>query len=165
MLFTTSLSDHCREYFSFASILARQLKAKLFIVHVIKELQESYEGIAAALFGESRWRGLLIDQTARNGIAGIERISENDVIITTMRELLREASPGKSKDGLYENTFVVDSGNVADTILEQAHSNHCDLIIMGMSKGYLSGVSSSSHIKSVIKNSQIPVIVVPPFNI
>lgn len=50
---------------------------------------------------------------------------------------------------------------MVEVILEQAAEKECDLIVMGASEGLLSSSSVGSNIKSVLKNSKIPVLVVP----
>jgi nucleotide-binding universal stress UspA family protein len=48
-----------------------------------------------------------------------------------------------------------------ETILKQAGESNCDLIVMGGGEGVLAGVSVGKTIKTVLKKSKIPVLVVP----
>ena len=45
--------------------------------------------------------------------------------------------------------------------VDQAREHRCDLIVMGASEGLLSGSSVGNNIKSVLKKSKVPVLVVP----
>ena len=57
--------------------------------------------------------------------------------------------------------IVVKEGDTIEAILKQATESQCDLIVMGASEGLLSGISVGKNIKSVLKKSKVPVLVVP----
>lgn len=162
ILFATSLSDYSRQYFAFTSTLAGQLKAKTIVLHVIEELQESYEGIAVAFFGEQRWREFKYEHLRNSEAVEVDEVTEEEIVEATIQELFREALDDGGGLAQFDHRLIIQQGKVADRILAQAQKHQCDLIIMGMSKGYLSGISTSPHIKTVIKKTQIPVIVIPP---
>jgi nucleotide-binding universal stress UspA family protein len=48
-----------------------------------------------------------------------------------------------------------------NTIVQQAEINRCDMIAMGASKGLISGKYVGHHIKSVMKKTDVPVLVIP----
>jgi nucleotide-binding universal stress UspA family protein len=60
-----------------------------------------------------------------------------------------------------QSEVVVKEGDVVDVILQQASENNCDLIVLGASEGLLTSSSVGGNIKSVLKKSKVPVLVVP----
>ena len=61
----------------------------------------------------------------------------------------------------FTESLLVKEGDVVEAIIGQAAEYKCDLIIMGANEGLLSSSSVGSTIKSVLKKSKIPVMVVP----
>jgi nucleotide-binding universal stress UspA family protein len=161
ILFTSNLSATSRVTFSHAAVLATQLNAKIVLLHVIEKLPENYESRMMGLFGFSKWNEVLLQhkEEARHALVG--KVSHKQMIRSALSEFCRESGIGKDQCKLPQSDILVTEGEVADEILRQATEHSCDLIIMGANKGLLSGMSVGHNIKSVLKKSEIPTLVVP----
>lgn len=161
ILFTSNLSATSRVTFSHAAILATQLKAKIVLLHVIEKLPENYESRLMGLFGSAKWHEVLLQhkEEARHALVG--KVSHKQMIRSALSQFCREADIDNDQCALPGNEIVVTEGEVVDEILRQATEHSCDLIIMGAGKGLLSGTSVGHNIKSVLKKSKIPTLVVP----
>ena len=99
-------------------------------------------------------------QEARDILVG--KISSKKIIRSAMKQLCRIA---KVQDDLCVNIsaeIIIEKGELVETILEQTRLHRCDLIAVGASKGLISGKYVGHQIKSVIKNADGPVLVIPP---
>jgi nucleotide-binding universal stress UspA family protein len=161
ILFTSNLSETSRIAFSHAALLASQLNAKIVLLHVIEKMPDSYESRMMGLFGENKWRDILDRHKAEAQHALIGKISSRQMIRTALSEFCRESAIGEDQCGVTPHEIVVKEGDVVEDILQQATEHGCDLIIMGASKGLLSGTAVGHNIKSVLKRSKIPTLVVP----
>jgi nucleotide-binding universal stress UspA family protein len=113
------------------------------------------------LFGEHKWHEILGQHKAEAQHALIGKISSRQMIRTALSEFCRESGIGEEQCGVIQNEIVVKEGDVVDDILQQAAEHECDLIIMGASKGLLSGTAVGHNIKSVLKRSKVPTLVIP----
>ena len=161
ILFTSNLSESSRVAFNHAGLLATQLNAKIILLHVIEKIPESYESRIVGLFGEDRWTEILDRHKEEVQHALIGKISTRQMAHTALSEFCREAGIGKDQCGGNQNEIIIKEGDVIETILQQAAEHDCDLIVMGASKGLLSGTSVGHCIKSVLKKANIPTLVVP----
>lgn len=164
ILFATNFSDASRAAFNHAAVLATQLKAKIVLLHVIEKLPESYESRINTLFGKERWEQIIQQhfQEARNILIG--KISSRQLIHTALEQFCREAGIDENQCGNLSTEVVIEQGDVANLIIQQAAEHQCDLIAMGASKGLISRTSLGSHIKSVMKKTTVPVLVIPPMS-
>jgi nucleotide-binding universal stress UspA family protein len=163
ILFASNLSETSRIAFSHAAVLAAQLNAKLILLHVLEKLPDSYEYRLKSLFGESRWNEILLGHKEEAQHALIGKISERQMARTALSQFCRDADTlsAEGQDSAAQDQFIVIEGDIIATILQQAEEHHCDLIIMGASKGLLSGTSVGHNIKSVLKKAKIPTLVIP----
>ena len=161
ILFTSNLSETSRIAFSHAAVLAGQLNAKIVLLHVIEIIPGSYESRLVGLFGERKWHELLGQHKAEAQHALIGKISSRQMIRTALSEFCRESGISDDQCGLPQNEIVVKDGDVVEEILQQATEHDCDLIVMGASKGLLSGTAVGHNIKSVLKRSKVPTLVIP----
>ena len=161
ILFTSNLSETSRVAFGHAALLASQLNAKIVLLHVIEKITDSYESRMVGLFGEHKWHEILGQHKAEAQHALIGKISSRQMIRTALSEFCRESGIGEEQCGVIQNEIVVKEGDVVDDILQQAAEHECDLIIMGASKGLLSGTAVGHNIKSVLKRSKVPTLVIP----
>lgn len=161
ILFTSNLSATSRVAFSHTAVLATQLNAKIVLLHVAEKLPENYESRMMGLFGSSKWNKVLLQhkEEARHALVG--KVTHKQMIRTALSEFCRESGIGTDQCTLPQSEIVVTEGDVVDEILSQGAEHSCDLIIMGASKGLLSGSSVGHNIKSVLKKSKIPTLVVP----
>ncbi len=161
ILFTSNLSESSRVAFNHAGLLASQLNAKIILLHVVEKIPESYETRIVGLFGEDKWAEILARHKEEVQHALIGKISSRQMVHTALSEFCREAGIDKDQCGGNQNEIIIKEGDVIETILQQAAEHGCDLIVMGASKGLLSGTSVGHHIKSILKKAKVPTLVVP----
>ncbi|GAB6190631.1 universal stress protein [Desulfocastanea catecholica] len=160
ILFTSNLSAASRAAFKQAVMLATQFDAKLVLLHVMEGPSSSYEGYMASVFGQDKWQQILKNNREEAKHALIGKVTPRQIVRTALSEFYKD----KKEDENYaipNYEIVVKDGDVIEVILQQAAECQCDLIVMGASEGLLSGISVGHHIKSVLKKSKVPVLVVP----
>jgi nucleotide-binding universal stress UspA family protein len=162
ILFASNLSENSRMAFTHAARIARIFGSKIVLLHVIDEMPRQLQYRISNIFGENRWNEMLKEHTknARRSLTG--KISSKQLIRVALSGFAEEQGISGTGDGTAQHEVVIKDGDVAGTILEQSELNRCDLIVLGASKGLLSGTAVGNTIKSVLKGAQVPVMVVPP---
>lgn len=161
ILFTSNLSTAGRVAFKHAALLANQFGSKLILLHVMERLPGNYEGHMIGLFGQEKWVQILKNNRAEAKHALVGKVSPKQMVRTALSQLSLENETGEEGAVVPQNEIVVVEGDVVEVILKQAIEHKCDLIVMGASEGLLSGSSVGNNIKSVLKKSKVPVLVVP----
>lgn len=161
ILFTSNLSTAGRVAFKQAILLANQFGAKLVLLHVMERLSGNYESNMIGLFGLERWHQVLKNNKEEAKHALVGKVSPKQMVRTALSQFCKENETGEEGYVIPPSEIVVQEGDVVEVILEQAAKHKCDLIIMGASEGLLSSSSVGNNIKSVLKKSKIPVLVVP----
>lgn len=161
ILFTSNLSTASRVAFKHALVLANQFGAKLILLHVMERSPSNYESYMIGLFGQDKFQQILKDNKEEAKHALVGKVSPKQMARTALSEFCKENEPEEQNYVAPASKVIVKEGDVVDVILEQASENNCDLIIMGASEGLLSRTSVGSNIKSVLKKSKVPVLVVP----
>ena len=162
ILFTSNLSKASRVAFKQAAMLANQSGAKLILLHVMEgQPSGSYEGYISSLFGQDNWQKILKNnrEEARHALVG--KVTPKQMVRTALSEFCKENQKEDENEVIPSYEIVVKDGEVVKVILDQAVESKCDLIVMGAGEGLLSGISVGKNIKSVLKKSKIPVLVVP----
>ena len=163
ILYATDLSEAAVHAFAYAANLANTYGAGITILHVIAEIQG--EEFILNMIDTDTWNEI----KKRHYSEAREILKGNKRDHVAIKEVLQAFSEGVKADA--ENqTFVTDeilieSGTPAETIVQTAHKQHCDLIVMGThGHGIIADVLMGSTAKWVIKHSPIPVLVVrlPP---
>jgi nucleotide-binding universal stress UspA family protein len=159
ILFTSNLSAASRIAFQHAALLAKQFRAKLILLHVMERLPGNYEGYMVGLFGQDKFQEVLKrhKDEARHALVG--KVSPGQMAKTALSELYFELAA--SETGSDAPEIVVKNGEVVEVILQVAEERSCDLIIMGAGEGLLSSSAIGRPIKSILKQSKIPVLIVP----
>ena len=161
ILFTSNLSTTSRVAFKQAAMQAIKFDAKLILLHVMEGPSGNYEGYVSSLFGQDNWQKILKNNKEEAKHALVGKVTPKQMVRTVLSEFCKE---NKKEDENYEipnYEIVVTEGDVVEVILKQATEFKCDLIVMGASEGLLSGISVGKNIKSVLKKSKVPVLVVP----
>jgi nucleotide-binding universal stress UspA family protein len=161
ILFTSNLSETSRIAFSHVALLATQLNAKIVLLHVIEKLPESYQSRIMGLFGDEKWSEIVSRHKEEAQHALIGKISSRQMVKTALSEFCKESGIGGDQCGVTQNEIVVLDGDVVETILQQAAKHACDLIVMGASIGLLNGTAVGHNIKTVLKRSKIPTLIIP----
>jgi nucleotide-binding universal stress UspA family protein len=161
ILFTSNLSTAGRVAFKQAILLANQFGAKLVLLHVMERLSGNYESYMVGLFGQDKWQQVLKNNKEEAKHALVGKVSPKQMARTALSEFCKENQIEEKGYVIPPSQIVVKEGDVVEVILEQAAEHKCDLIIMGASEGLLSSSSVGNNIKSVLKKSKVPVLVVP----
>jgi nucleotide-binding universal stress UspA family protein len=161
ILFTSNLSKASRVAFKQAAMLTHQFGTKLILLHVMESSVGSYEGYVSNLFGQEQWHKILKNHKEEAKHALVGKVTPKQMVRTVLSEFCNEKKKEDENKEILNYEIVVTDGDVVEKILEQASEFKCDLIVMGASEGLLSGISVGKNIKSVLKKSKIPVLVVP----
>lgn len=161
ILFTSNLSTASRVAFKHALMLANQFGAKLILLHVMERTPSNYESYMIGLFGQDKLHQILKDNKDEAKHALVGKVSPKQMARTALNEFCKENEQEEEKYVTPASRVIVKEGDVVEVILEQAAENKCDLIILGASEGLLSSSSVGGNIKSVLKKSKVPVLVVP----
>ncbi|KJS30807.1 MAG: hypothetical protein VR64_14245 [Desulfatitalea sp. BRH_c12] len=162
ILFTSNLSENSRYTFTHAARLAKCFGSKIVLLYVIDATTGQLHYRISGLFGENRWREMLKDhmKAAKRALTG--KVSSKQLIQVALDAFCNDEGISGAEVGVAGHEVIIKEGDVVKTILAQSELSHCDLIIMGSSKGLLSGTTIGNTIKSVLKGSKVPVLVVPP---
>ena len=162
ILFTSNLSKASRVAFKQAAMLAKQFGAKVILLHIMEgQPSGSYEGYVTSLFGYDAWQKIVKNNREEAKHALIGKVSPKQMARTALSQFCKENQEQDVDDGIPNYDIMVKNGEVVEVILEQAVESKCDLIVMGASQGLLSGISVGKNIKSILRKSKIPVLVVP----
>ncbi len=161
ILFTSNLSTASRVAFKQAAMLAIQFDAKIILLHIMEGASNSYEGYISSLFGQDKWHEILKNNKEEAKHALVGKVTPKQMARTVLSEFCKENNREDESYVIPNYEVVVKEGDVVDVILKQAAESHCDLIVMGAGEGLLSGISVGKNIKSVLKKSKVPVLVVP----
>ncbi|MFP4000201.1 MAG: universal stress protein [Desulfobacterales bacterium] len=165
LLFATNLSEECKPALAAAVAAAAQHKAELVMLHVVdREVPTQVEEHFKGVLGEEKWEALKKEheQDARQALIG--KMSPGQIGQKVLRNYCEEAGIDADSCGFNWHEVVVADRNIANAIIDQAKKYGCDMIVMGADRGFFGGNSVGSTIKSVLRHTKIPVLVVPPGN-
>ena len=161
ILFTSNLSKASRVAFIHAAKLANQFNSKLILLHVMEGPSGNYESYVSNLFSQDEWQKILRKNRDEAKHALVGKVTPKQMARTALTAFCKE---GKEEDENYEIPdfeIMVKDGDLIETIMKQVKESECDLIVLGSSEGLLSGLSVGKNIKSILKKSKVPVLVVP----
>ncbi len=161
ILFTSNLSTASRVAFKQAAMLAIKFNAKLILLHVMEGPSNSYEGYISSVFGHDKWQQVLKNNREEAKHALVGKVTPKQIVRTALSEFCKETQREDENYVIPDNEIVVKDGDVVDVILKTAAEFKSDVIVMGAGEGLLSGISVGNNIKSVLKKSKVPVLVVP----
>jgi nucleotide-binding universal stress UspA family protein len=159
ILYATDLSETAVHAFAYAASIANMYGADITILHVFAETPG--EEFILNMIDTDTWNEIKMRHysEARDKLIGSKR--DNIAI----KEVLQAFSEGVKTDA--ENqSFVADeilikSGAPAETIVQTAQEQHCDLIVMGThGHGVIADVLMGNTAKWVVRHSPIPVLVI-----
>jgi nucleotide-binding universal stress UspA family protein len=162
ILFTSNLSENSRYAFNHAALLARGFGSKIVLLYVIDEMPRHLQYRISGIFGESRWKEMLDSHMKEANRSLTGKVSSKQMLKVALKAFYVDEGASGAEGGAARHEIIIKEGEVVKTILEQCELSHCDLIVMGASKGFLGGTSVGNNIKSVLKSTRVPVVVVPP---
>lgn len=162
ILFTSNLSENSRHAFNYAAMLTTQFNAKIILLHVVEKIPESVESRMRGLFGNGQWEGILETHMKDAHQMLVGKVTSKQMISAALSQFCNETGIDASECGYVDREIVIKEGEVVEEILNQITTHGCDMVVMGASKGFISGTSVGPVIKSVMKKSKVPVLVIPP---
>ena len=162
ILFATNLSENCMAAFDFAASMATRYQATLILLHVIEKMPEYVEGRLRGLLGEKQWKEMSQTHADNARQALIGKKSSSRMIREALTRFCVDAGIDDASCGYHSREIVIADGEIVDEIIEQSKKYKADLIVLGTREGFLSDNRIGLTIKSIIRNSKIPVMVVPP---
>ncbi len=164
ILFATNLSPNCMAAFDFAAGIATRFQATLVLLHVVEKMPDYIESRLVGLLGEKQWQ-----ETVESRVSGareqlIGKKSSDKLIQAALAQFCSDAGIDDDACGYHSREIVVTDGEVIQDIVQTSKDYNCDLIVMGAKQGFLSHNSIGSTIKDVMRQSLIPVMMVPPIS-
>ena len=162
ILFATDLTRRSVPAFEAAALLALRFQAKIVLLHVMEKIPDYVQGRLSGLLGDDQWDAMVRQHqnTVRQKLIG--KRSSGTLIRAALEHFCSEIGIDDDACGYQSREIVVaDSGDVAERIIEHAGAQDCDIIILGAREGIFAKQSIGGTIKSVLKKSKIPVMVVP----
>ena len=162
ILFTSNLSENSRHAFNYAAMLTTQFNAKIVLLHVVEKIPDTVESRMRGLFGGDKWNGILETHMKEAHQMLVGKVTSKQMIRAALSQFCHETGIDADECGYVEREIVIKEGEVVEVILDQIKAHNCDAVVMGASKGFISGTSIGPVIKSVLKKSKVPVLVIPP---
>lgn len=164
ILFATDLSKNCQAALDFTNAMATRFHAKVFLLHVIEDLPEGVDGRLKDLLGRHKWEDLVNAQQANVHKSLTGKTSVNKMIRNDIQNFCKLVGIDDEACDMSTREILITQGDVAENITAQAKEHSCDLIVLGAKSGLFSKTSIGGVIKSVLKDSKIPVTVVPKYD-
>ena len=152
ILYCTDLSENSSSAFRYAVSIAKATGAGIHVMHVLERLSEDAVITLQAFIQDDKQREAAIYERARTAKALLDE--RQDQFWQKVDE------PDRALREMIKSVEVVES-YPAEAILKRSRDRNCDLIIMG---GHDRGASHhflGSVAKSVLRRSDIPVMVAP----
>lgn len=151
LLYATDLSKNAAYAFRYAVYLAKNLDAKIVILHVVEKMSPDAQLALMAYLDKKDREKLLKERVDRAG----ERI-KNRLKRFCEKEL--EGDPGDLEKII---SIEVCEGYPAEEILTKAEEFNCDAIVMGAHEKGLTHTFLGSVAKSVLRRYRHPTFIVP----
>ena len=149
VLYATDFSENAKHAFAYAASLADQYRAKLTLLHVMRE---DFPDLLMFDVGTEKYAGV----KKRVEITKEHRQHAKDAMIEM-------AKTGYGREAIDPEDIVVENGMPVQMILQVAEGRKCDLIVMGFrGMGTLEEAIMGDTVRRVLHRSKIPVLVVQP---
>jgi nucleotide-binding universal stress UspA family protein len=161
ILFATDLTSDCQQALDFTIAMATRFQATIYLLHVIERLPENVQGRLKDLLGRHKWDDIVHAQKADVHRSLTGKTSVNTKVRQDIQNFCKVVGIDDAVCDLKSREIIISQGDIAENIVAHAKDNHCDLIVLGAKSGIFSKTSVGSIIKSVLKDSKIPVTIVP----
>jgi len=161
ILYATNLEEYNKVAFDVAVSLATHYEAKLVLLHVLEKIPGQAENRLLWLLGKEQiadFHQAEIDD-AHKSLVG-KNISSS-IIRNALNDYCKRSGIDDDACGIVSREIIISEGDVVEDILRYSKEKGCGMIVLGTHEGLFSKSSISSHIKSVLKRSTIPVLTVP----
>lgn len=159
ILYATDLSETAVHAFSYAVSLANMYGAGITILHVLTKFPE--EEFISNMIPANTWKAIKEQHysEAREQLIGKKR---DHVALKEVLQAFSEEVRADSQDQTFvTDEILIEPGAPAETIVQTAIEQNCDLIVMGThGQGIIAEVLIGSTAKRVVRQSPIPVLVI-----
>jgi nucleotide-binding universal stress UspA family protein len=131
------------------------------MLHVIEKMPESVEGRLKNLLGRHQWNDMVNAQQADAHRSLTGKTSINRHVRQDIQNFCKLVGIDDEACDLQSREIIISDGDVAEKIVAHAQENQCDLIVLGAKKTIFSKTSVGGTIKTVLKETKIPVTIVP----
>lgn len=162
LLFATNLSEECRPALENAVATATFHQANLVLLHVIvSDSPEYINQELKDLLGKEKWEELRKEYRENVEKSLIGKMSYSGIGQKVLQQYCKDAGIDANSCNINWRHIVSADKDLPGEIIRQATENGCDFIILGATRGFLGGNSLGTTIKGVLRQSKIPVMVVP----
>lgn len=160
ILFATDLTPDCQNAYDHAVSLSLKFKATVYILYIMEAIPENVEGRIKGLLGRHRWEDLIQtkEENVRKSLTGKVTSSQ---LLDDIKTFCQNTGVDDAECDFQSREIIISAGDVAKTIIQKAKENECDLIVLASRGGILSRNLVGDTVKTVLKDSHIPVTVVP----
>ncbi len=152
ILYATDLSVNAAHAFRHAIGIARRDNARIWILHVLPEMESSVLNYVSTVMGEAR-------------LAELETSHKEEVVVqirARLQDFAHKELADNQKDLTLIKAIEVHHGPPVSVILEAADRIEADLIVVGShGKGKLKYAFLGSVAEKVLRKALVPVLVVP----
>lgn len=161
VLMATNLQEYNKVAFDVASSIATHNQANLVLLHVLEKLPKDIEAKLTWLFGEED-RKKLLDSHVKNVQKTLTGKTISSLVIQrALNDYCKKSGMECGVDWSPARDILVDEGDVVETILRNAYILNASMIVLGTHEGLFSKSAISRVVKNVLKNSKVPVLIVP----
>lgn len=160
ILFATDLTPGAKQVFEYVKKIVSSTGASVIVVHVMEKIDIGTEEMLLHFLGEENWRRFRKEKMEEAESLLIGKIHENRLIREAIDCFLENINC-KEEMGI-EDQIIVEEGVPEDRIIELAEMHKCELIVAGRENRSILGIKHLGQtLKKLIRNSDIPVLVVP----
>lgn len=162
ILFATNLSEECYPALQAAVALATQNRAILILLHVIvADTPEYIENELEGVVGKKRWKEIKREHEKDVEQTLTGKMSSGGLGKKAMQKYCKDAGIDMDSCAFDWRHIIIADKVRSETILSQVKEQNCDLIVMGTGKAFMGGNTVGSTIKTVLRKSRCPVLIVP----
>ena len=161
ILFATDLTSNCQQALEFTLAMATRFQATIYMLHVIEKLPEGVEGRLKDLLGRHKWDDIVNAQHADVHRSLTGKTSVNRMVREDIQNFCKLVGIDDAPSDLQAREIIISNGYIAENIIAHAEENKCNLIVLGAKSGLFSKTSVGGIIKTVLKDTKIPVTIVP----
>ncbi len=165
ILFASDLSTDMKRVFERAAAFSAYSGAEIIVLHVMEEASKSSEKRVKLAFGEALYQNIKNDHKtgARNLLTGknVDALRIRQAISGFLSEKDSEQS-GMPDESPIAKILVTESPSIAGEITQTAVQEDCDAIVIGCKQqGLLAEAMGDNVVRKVLKQTSVPVVVVP----
>jgi nucleotide-binding universal stress UspA family protein len=162
ILFATNLTEECFAALQAAVAMATQNRATLILLYVIvADTPEYIENELEGVIGKKRWKEIKKEHEKDVEQTLTGKMSSGGLGKKAMQKYCKDAGIDVNSCTFNWRHLILADKIRSETILSQAEEQNCDLIIMGAGKAFLGGNAVGSTIKTVLRKTKRPVLIVP----